>query len=242
MSDELNAMAGAYALDALGEDERVVFEQHLTTCRDCADEVRSFQAAAAELSHISATPAPPELRGGLLGAIGRVRPLPPTTENAVRFRPSRMQRWLWPAVAAACAVVAVVAAGWGYQQHRSADRSGAQVSALYSLLTAPDAATVTGRVGASGQATMVFSKNERRMVFVASGIPPVGKTRTYQLWTMTSAGTASSVGIFTPDSRGEVVVRSSGDLSNAATVGVSIEPAGGSAKPTPTGIVTTIPL
>ena len=63
MTDELNVLAGAYALDALDDDERAVFEEHLKTCERCADEVAGLRLTAAELSHTTETAPPAQLRG-----------------------------------------------------------------------------------------------------------------------------------------------------------------------------------
>ena len=46
MSD-IHALSGAYAVDALDDDERELFEQHLAVCPECRAEVRSFGETAA---------------------------------------------------------------------------------------------------------------------------------------------------------------------------------------------------
>ena len=65
-SHEFGGLTGAYALDALDEQERARFEAHLASCADCAAEVRSLRAAAAELSHTTSTAPPPGLRADIL--------------------------------------------------------------------------------------------------------------------------------------------------------------------------------
>ena len=35
MSDDLHSLSGAYALDALDDDERADFEEHLARCATC---------------------------------------------------------------------------------------------------------------------------------------------------------------------------------------------------------------
>ncbi len=39
MTDDIHALSGAYAVDALDELERVQFEQHLAGCSACRAEV-----------------------------------------------------------------------------------------------------------------------------------------------------------------------------------------------------------
>jgi anti-sigma-K factor RskA len=240
VSDELNALAGPYALDALDSDERIVFEQHLTTCRDCADEVRGMQAAAAELSHVSALIPPAELRTGVLAAISQARPLPPLTDNVVQLRRARADRSLWQLLAAACAVIAIGTSAWGYQQHREAGRDAtAAMSVIDSVLKAPDAVATTGPVG-PGRATLVYSKTDGRLVLVGHGLPAPAAGKTYQLWMIATDNVATSAGTFAPDGSGNVIKDVSGNLAATTRMGVSIEPTGGSTRPTPGAIIATM--
>jgi anti-sigma-K factor RskA len=232
MSDELNALAGAYALDALDGDERALFEQHLLSCDDCAAEVRGMQAAAAELSHATAVAPPPELRGSVLTAISQVRPLPPVVDNVVALHRARAGRSRWQLLAAACALIAIASSVWGYQQHRDAARKNtASITLVEQLLNAPDLASTTGPVG-SGQATLMYSKSQGKLIMVGHGIPAVAAGKTYQLWLISANGTATSAALFAPDGNGNIRVTASGDLNGTARMGVSLEPTGGSAKPT----------
>jgi anti-sigma factor RsiW len=68
---------GAYVADALDDDERAVFEQHLEGCENCRREVAEFTETAAELTWLSEATPPPSLRTSLLWQIATVRPLPP---------------------------------------------------------------------------------------------------------------------------------------------------------------------
>ena len=68
---------GAYVADALDDDERTVFEQHLAGCESCRREVAEFTETAAELTWLSEATPPPSLRTSVLWQIATVRPLPP---------------------------------------------------------------------------------------------------------------------------------------------------------------------
>lgn len=234
---EMNALTGAYALDALDAQERALFEEHLATCTDCADEVRGLRAAAAELSRLSAVDPPDGLRADVLAAIGQVRPLPPDGQNVLPLRPRGARRWLWQSVAAACVLIAAAAAGWGYQQHVDANHAHAQASKITQVLDSPDAATVAGMIGGSGHATLVYSRTDRRLILIGHDIAAPAASKTYQLWMIDAAGHATSAGLFTPKSNGTVLLQASGDLRATTQIGVSIEPAGGSKQPTPGAIV-----
>ncbi|HST46608.1 anti-sigma factor [Jatrophihabitans sp.] len=230
MTDELNALAGAYALDALDDDERAVFEQHLAGCPACTEEVRGLRNAAAELSHLSEAGPPPELRAAVLGAVAQSRPLPPRVPGA-RVLPLRRARAtaLWQGLAAACALIAVAASVWGYSQHREAQR--AQTSVVQSLLAAPDVRATTTALK-QGQGTLLSSRSEHRLVLIARGLPALPAGRTYQLWLMSETGAPVPGGVFRPDEHGNVEVPAAGNLDAVDRMGVSVEPAGGSAQPT----------
>jgi anti-sigma-K factor RskA len=237
MTDELNVLAGAYALDALDDDEREVFEQHLQTCAACSQEVRGLRAAAAELSHLNAVTPPPQLRAAVLGAVAQSRPLPPLIDgrqgggNVRQLRRTRAQA-LWQGVAAACALIAIAVSTWGYSQHRQAQRAiNARASVVQSLLNAPDVRATTTAMK-QGQGTLIYSRSEHRLVLIGRGMPVLPANQTYQLWMMTKTGEPISGGVFRPDQAGNVEVPASGNLDSVDRMGVSVEPAGGSAQPT----------
>lgn len=83
MSDDIHALSGAYAVDAVDDVERVRFERHLAGCEACQTEVASLQAAAAELSALSELTPPPALKAKVMADIRTVRPLPPLVSSPV---------------------------------------------------------------------------------------------------------------------------------------------------------------
>jgi len=96
MSDDIHALSGAYAVDALDEAEREQFERHLAGCSACQDEVASLVAAATALSSLSDLAPPPSLRDKVLQGITTVRPLPPVVvsdheQRDLRSRPPAVQ-------------------------------------------------------------------------------------------------------------------------------------------------------
>ena len=89
MSDDIHALSGAYAVDALDDVERARFERHLAGCDTCRAEVASLTAAAAEMAAATEVAPPATLRARVLDDISRVRPLPPLVgaEDAVDTDP-----------------------------------------------------------------------------------------------------------------------------------------------------------
>jgi len=79
VSEDIHALSGAYAVDALDDVERARFERHLAGCTACQAEVESLVAAASELSVLTEAASPASLRAKVLAEIATVRPLPPLT-------------------------------------------------------------------------------------------------------------------------------------------------------------------
>lgn len=218
--NEIHALSGAYAVDALDDLERVRFEKHLAQCGDCRAEVASLREAAALLPEEYAAPPAPELRDEVLSRIRSVRPLPPvsTPLQAVRRWPGRL--------VAAAAVVLVVGLGtvaihpWTHEPTSTADQ----------VINASDAVRHEATLPGGGTATVVNSAHLGRAVLLASGLadPPSGKT--YELWLQTADGTMHPAGLM--DSGGTRTVVLDGDSAKAAGAGITIEPAGGSEQPT----------
>ena len=86
MSEDIHALSGAYAVDALDDVERARFERHLAGCTACQAEVESLVAAASELSVLTEVTPPASLRAKVLAEIATVRPLPPARGTAARLR------------------------------------------------------------------------------------------------------------------------------------------------------------
>lgn len=91
MSDEIHALTGAYAVDALDETERAHFEQHLAECADCRAEVESLRLALTDLSSLTEVAPPAGLRASVLSGIRQERPLPARRSDAAQTSPDAGQ-------------------------------------------------------------------------------------------------------------------------------------------------------
>jgi anti-sigma-K factor RskA len=239
---DIHALSGAYALGALDADEAAAFQRHLESCASCRDEVRSLTEVTSSLADVVAAPAPDRLRTSVLAGISEVRPLPPlvpaeparTDEVAARRRVPRSTVWL----RVAAAVLAVVAAGAVWRTvalTAQVDTITAAAADVSAVITAPDATTVTGSVSAGGRAAVVSSKQRGQAVLVADGLAPAPAGKTYQIWFLDSSGAATSAGFVPTGDHSAVLLQ--GDPGKASAVGVTVEPAGGSAQPTTTPVL-----
>ncbi|WP_404385452.1 anti-sigma factor [Knoellia locipacati] len=77
MNPDTHALAGAYAVNAVTDEERRSFEVHLDECADCRAEVAELRAAAATLAADVELAPPPALRASVLSAVSQTRQLSP---------------------------------------------------------------------------------------------------------------------------------------------------------------------
>ena len=232
---DLHALAGAYALDAVTGPERDAFESHLSRCAACREEVRGLREATAKMSIASAVTPAPALREAVIAAARRARQLPPVLPAA--SAPGGPRHWLsWPARAglAAAAVAAAVAIVLGALTHgamQQLHRSQRQQHMIAAVLTAPDAVMLTSRVSTGGTATVVMSHRERALVFSASGLSALPASQSYELWVMGPGGTRPA-GMLSVPSGGMAGPAVIPGLAAGDKIGLTVEPASGSSRPT----------
>ena len=203
--NDIHGYVGAYVTNALDDEQRTVFAEHLDGCESCSREVREFGETLAELSSLSATPPPASLRQDVLAAVARTRieppPVPeeepvaepddgsvvPISAGAGRSagRTDRSRRWLTLAVAASL-LIAVVLGGWSVlQQRRISDLERAQQAQQQrsDLLQAPDLRAYPVDLKNGSHGTYLVSRDQDRALLVAT-IPEAAPGKVYQLWSM----------------------------------------------------------
>lgn len=243
--NDIHALSGAYAVDALDETERTAFEAHLASCAECRREVDELRDAAAMLVELEPSSPPPALRDAVLGEIDRVRPLPPLPAGSADAVPNAdgvqtgespgatvtplRRRRMRTALVAAAAAAALVGGGVAITQPWQDDTSQ-QLSATDRVLAADDAQEVTLEFPDGARARLVRSAHEGRAVLVTTDMPSAPEGRDYQLWLETPEGSMIDAGVMPDRPDQEVMLR--GDAAQATAVGITVEPTGGSPEPT----------
>jgi anti-sigma factor RsiW len=208
----MHELVAGYALDALTPDEERSFEEHLAGCSRCQEELAGFSTLAASLAFAAPESKPsPPVRGRVLAAARAER------SNVVGLRSRRVYPAFAAAAVAACAAIAV--GTW----------AGTRSSQSHGL----EALTLKGAAGSvvrapGGEATLVVS-----------GLPAAPRGKTYEVWVMRN-NAAAPAGLFSAKSR-TVTVHLSRSLPSGSFVGVTLERAGGAAKPTGAPLVASNP-
>jgi anti-sigma-K factor RskA len=243
-ASEEHTLAGAYAMDALGPQDRAVFERHLAGCVDCAQEIASLREATARLATATAVTPPPGFKERVLAAAAATRQQAPEEGNATSPATARRPlSWIaaqgWrvrlAAVAGATVTVAVLGAAVAFglangsmrQQLDQAQSSSQQIAAV---LTAQDAVLRTNPVFGGGTATIVMSHSRHALVFTAAGLRALPSSRGYELWLVGPAGDRA-VCMLPAGSHGMTGPVIASGLRRGDHLVLTAEPAGGSSRP-----------
>jgi len=212
MADD-HALAAAYALHALDDEEQHSFEEHLAGCERCRQELAGLRQAAAGLAYGAAGPKPPpELKDRILAQARSER------ENVTSL-PGRRRNWTAP-LAAAAAIAASVAIGLGVW---TATRPSGQ-NAFTSVLAQPGARLI----GMGDSGAVAVAPNGEGAILLR--VPPAPSGRTYEAWVM-RPGAIKRAGLFR-GGKGATVLRIPGRVPRGAVIGVTVERAGGVDQPT----------
>ena len=218
---DMHELVGAYALDALSDDERDAFEAHLATCEQCQAELSSL---ADVLDALADDGAAPDVPAGLSKRIaaelavtaqdGVVAGAP--IADVVPLRPRRLGRIL--AVAAASVAVLAIAASAFVTLNKPSESD--RIRAASDVVELP-----TGISDVS-----VFVSEAAGGIAVEGDMPAPAAGKEYQLWVVPADGSAPIPG--PTMGGGETDAAWLTNLDGAGAIAVSLEPEGGSTKPT----------
>ena len=198
---ELDELLGAYALDAVDDDERRRVDDYLEVNPRASAEVQAHREVATMLA-FTGMDAPDDLWGRISDEIGEQAPPPgPELAKVMSFDDHPKRRMIgkvtpWAASVAAAAVVAFVAVGL-------ADRSDAPTDPLASAVEiAQDdrdsLSTTLVADGSDASADAVIDQDGHGYV-LARDLPTLPDGQTYQLWGIVENGDVISLGIFGPN-------------------------------------------
>jgi anti-sigma-K factor RskA len=210
---DLHDLTAGYALDALDEDERTRYEEHLASCESCRQELQGFWEVSGALGRAAGGPMPPpSLRGRILEQARSERP------NVVPLR----RRIATPVLASAAAVAAVVAVALGvWSLGLSSDLDDANEA--LAVLGDPNARVQTT---ADGEANLVVTPTGQAALVVRM-LAPAPRGKDYEIWVFED-GVPQRAGLFEEPG----VAMLSRRVAAGQTVAVTLEADGGVDAPT----------
>jgi anti-sigma-K factor RskA len=241
-----HTLAGAYALNALGDADRARFERHLSGCPSCAQEARGLEEATSRLADTLAVQPPDVMRERVMAAAARTRQNPPVTEPAGAAWPARVglpgqaawrgrgtrrgRRW-GILIAGGTLAIALALGGLAFHTEQQLNQMRDRSRAIAAVLNEPDAAMMTVTAATQGSATIVMSHQARALVFTAARLPALPSSQRYELWLMGRDGPRAAGMLPQPRAGMTAPVIVSG-LRPGDEFAVSAEPAGGASHPT----------
>lgn len=242
--EQLKQHYESYALGALEGEERAEIEAHLAReCPTCNAEVERARWLVAQLAYLAPEAEPPgSLRRRLLEAAG-------TSKSPERR--GGIPVWAWAGVAALvlftlfsihetrrlqgelAALRAQVRSQRSQTQALESDRQLYQRA--LAILSAPGTREMNLKPAqASLPEVRAYWNAQLGLVVAGHQIPSPAADRTFQLWVVPRKGNPISAGIFRPDPDGQVLLVSTPEaqMSAAAALAITDEPAGGRPHPT----------
>jgi anti-sigma-K factor RskA len=224
------AVLGAHALGALTQAEAARVEAHLAVCEVCAARSAEFRQVAEGLLHLAPEVAPPaRLRSSLIAAL----------DASTARAPRRSPRLAWAGALAAVALLALNLAQWVRNaslqtqlESLAAEQRAAQTA---QALRSYPSSQVLELQADEIRGTLVYDPGFPVAVLYIWGLEDPGPQQAYQAWLVAADGTRTSGGLLElPPDRGFawLVMRPPEALREYRSLGLTLEPAGGSPLPT----------
>jgi anti-sigma-K factor RskA len=255
-NDDVSNLSGAYALNALDADEASAFEAEIERSEQTRYEVTELRDTAVLLG-LAVTPVEPrpELKANIMALIATTPQLPveETAHEVAPVQPSRefsqpsgaaetraQSRWFArPAVilTSMAAAAALIVGGVVVSTNvRDTQEQNLAVAKYAQINAADDAERIVADVTDGGTATVTWSSELSSAAVTVDDVATLPSDKIYELWYIGSDGPRAA-GTFSTDADGDAWTVLEGEMKDGDTIGVTVEPAGGSEQPTTTPVV-----
>lgn len=253
MDPRIEELLPFYVLDALTEEEKELVESYLAKHPEARAQMHELQSGASAVPH-SVTPVEPprHVKEALMERVAADVQSRQRSSARVPAEPARRGlrfENLFRALSLGAAALAVI---WAFVLNAQVARLQDQITGLNEQVAAQsqsidqiianlppssqsDVITVSlkgteARPQAQGQ--LIADPNDQSAVLVISGLPPLEPGQTYQVWLIGDAPV--SAGLLTVDENGQsvLIITSQEAIGAFNSLGISIEPEGGSEQPT----------
>jgi anti-sigma-K factor RskA len=259
MDPRMEELLPFYALDALTQEEKELVESYLAEHPEARLQVQDLQSGVSALPNsVPPVVPPPHVKETLMRRVeadaqARQRSARLDTPSVRAPRESarrglRLQD-IFRVLSLGAAAAAIL---WAFVLNAQVTRLQNEISALNEQVAAQsqsieqlaqnlppsdpsDVITISLKSTqdenrALGQ--LIANRNDKSAVLVISGLPPLESGKTYQVWLI--GGAPVSAGLLTVDENGKsvLIITSQEAIGSFESVGISIEPEGGSEQPT----------
>ena len=235
MDHEFDEVLAGYALDAIAPEDRQQVEAHLQECERCRDIVSSYQRVTEGLLYVPEPKQPPSsLRAGLLKQIDPVYVVP----GGKRAFESVSARAI--GLALGLMVVLAVNVGVLLQAQRLLDQGqdalAQQQAGQTAIAIASYPSSQVAVIEEDGvRGTFVYDPDLPVGVMYVWGLQPPSEDQAYQAWLVDPQGQRVNGGLLTfsqDPGFGWLMVEAPQPIAEFISLGVTLEPAGGSVGPT----------
>ena len=251
MDPRIEELLPFYALDALTEEEKELVESYLAKHPEARAQVQDLKSGASAVPYAVAPVEPPRhVKEALMSRVAAdVRARERATAPAEPARRGLGFENIFRALSLGAAAVAVI---WAFVLNAQVARLQEEISALNDQVAAQSQSidqiitnlppsnqsdVITVSLESTGEqpralGQLIADPNDRSAVLVISGLPPLEAGQTYQVWLIGNAPV--SAGLLTVDENGQsvLIVTSEEAIGSFNSLGISIEPEGGSEQPT----------
>ncbi len=253
MDSHIEELLPFYTLDALTNEERELVEEYLAEHPEARARVQELQSGASALPYaVSPVEPPGQVKDALMRRITADAQARQRTEARTPAAPSRgglRFEDIFRVLSLGAATVAIL---WAFALNGQVARLQDQVSSLNEQVTAQSQSLdelirnlpQTGEsdiISVSLKSTetqpralghLIADPNDQSAMLVISGLPPLEPGQTYQVWLIGNAPV--SAGLLTVDENGQsvLIITSEEAIGSFNSLGISIEPEGGSMAPT----------
>ncbi len=249
MDNHIEELLPFYALDALTEEERELVEAYLAKHPEARAQLDELSRGASTLAQgVSPVEPSPRTKDALMARIVADQRRQPSVTKEPSRRVNRFESFFrtFSLAAAAVAIIWVIVLNIQVVRLRNEIASlnsslAAQSTSLNQIIeklpqTNPSGAITVALKGTqaepNAQGQLIANPASQSAVLVVTGLPPLEAGRTYQVWLI--AGAPVSAGLLTVDANGQgvLIITSTESIGSFKSLGISVEPAGGSPQPT----------
>ena len=250
LRQQIEELLPFYALDALSDEERELVERYLAEHPEARQEAEELKAAASALPYgVTPVEPPGHVKEGLMARVASENRARLSAPEEPSQRGMRFEN-LFRALSLGAATIAIL---WAIilnvqvarlQSEISTlnDRLAAQAESLEQIInnlpqTSPSNVITVSLKGTEVQpqvqGQLIVDPDNQSAVLVISGLSQLEAGRTYQVW-LINGGEPVSAGLLSVDENGQAVfiVNSDSAIGSFNSLGISIEPEGGSPQPT----------